>query len=261
MTGADVPPTPADRPLAGSHALVTGAGRGLGAACALALARAGAGVTLLARSPAELERVAAGVAELGVAAHAISADVTDPAQVERAVAAAREHGDLHICVNAAGINRPGPTAELAVEDFDAVLATNVRGTFLVSRAVGAALLARGRGGRIVNLSSQMGSVGYPGRAAYCASKAAVDGMTRALAVEWAREGITVNAVAPTFVETPLTRPMLDDPAFREEVLRRIPMGRLGELDEVTAAVVFLASPAASLITGAVLPVDGGWTAW
>ena len=164
-------------------------------------------------------------------------------------------------MNGAGVNRPGPTHELSLADWDVVIRTNLLGTFLVCRAVGAELLRRGSAGRIVNVSSQMGSVGYPGRAAYCASKHGVNGLTKALAVEWARAGITVNAVAPTFIRTPFTEPMLADERFRADVLQRIPMGRIGEVEEVTGAVVFLASPEAGLITGAVLPIDGGWVAW
>jgi NAD(P)-dependent dehydrogenase (short-subunit alcohol dehydrogenase family) len=247
--------------LDGRHALITGAGRGIGRACALALARAGASVTLVSRSRGELESVAEEVESLGGVAVPHCADITDPIAVEEAVAAAAGHGDLSICINSAGVNRPGPTVELSIADWDYVIDTNVRGTFLVCRAFGAALLTQGRPGRIVNISSQMGSVGYPGRAAYCASKHAVDGLTKALAVEWAPRDIAVNAVAPTFVETPLTKPMLQDETFRAEVLQRIPLGRIGGVDEVAAAVHFLASDAASLITGHVLLVDGGWVAW
>jgi NAD(P)-dependent dehydrogenase (short-subunit alcohol dehydrogenase family) len=246
--------------VAGRHALVTGAGRGIGRAAALALVRAGATVTLAARSAEELEQVAEDAAALGGEAHAHPADVTSPEDVDGLVGAARGRG-LRICVNSAGVNRPGPTREMPVADFDLVMDTNVRGTFLVSRAVGAALLDDGDGGRIVNVSSQMGSVGYPGRAAYCASKHAVNGLTKALAVEWAPHGITVNAVAPTFIRTPLTAPMLEDEAFRDDVLRRIPLGRIGEPDEVAEAIVFLASDAASLMTGSIVGLDGGWVAW
>jgi NAD(P)-dependent dehydrogenase (short-subunit alcohol dehydrogenase family) len=241
--------------LDGQHALVTGAGRGLGRACALALTEMGATVTLVARSGDELEEVAG---ETGGVPYV--ADVTDPEAVAAAVRAAREHGDLSIVVNSAGTNRPGPTLEQDVADFDLVMDVNVRGTYLVCRAAGEVLVARG-GGRVINVSSQMGSVGYPGRAAYCASKHAVNGLTKALAVEWAPSGVTVNAVAPTFIETPLTAPMFEDAEFKAEVLRRIPLGRIGRVEEVSAAVAFLASPAASLVTGQILLIDGGWVAW
>jgi NAD(P)-dependent dehydrogenase (short-subunit alcohol dehydrogenase family) len=250
-----------ERALDGAHALVTGAGRGIGRGCALALADAGATVTLVARSSGELDEVAAEIESRGGRAWAVPADVTYADEVERAVAAAGGHGDLSICVNSAGTNRTGPTHEYDVGDFDLVVAANLRGTFLVCRAVGRLLLERGAGGRIVNISSQMGAVGYPGRAAYCASKHAVNGLTKALAVEWAPQGITVNAVAPTFIRTPLTEPMFTNEVFAADVLSRLPVGRIGEVDEVTGAVVFLASPAAGLITGHVLHVDGGWTAW
>lgn len=241
--------------LDGQHALITGAGRGIGRACALALLEMGATVTLVARSGDELEEVAAETGGVPFAA-----DVTDPDAVAAAVQAAREHGDLAIVVNSAGTNRPGPTLEQDVADFDLVMDVNVRGTYLVCRAAGAVLVARG-GGRVINVSSQMGSVGYPGRAAYCASKHAVNGLTKALAVEWAPHAVTVNAVAPTFIETPLTAPMFEDAEFKAEVLRRIPLGRIGRVEEVSAAVAFLASPAASLVTGQILLIDGGWVAW
>lgn len=247
--------------LARRHALITGAGRGIGRAAALHLARAGARVTLVARSADELQEVADEVVAQGGDAGVIAADVTNEAEVEQLVTQARRQQEIDICVNSAGINRPAPTVDLPAKDFDDVIDVNVRGTFLVCRSVGRAMIGAGRGGRVVNVSSQMGAVGYPGRAAYCASKHAVNGLTKALGVEWAPHGITVNAVAPTFIHTPLTAPMLADPDFRADVVRRIPLGRIGTVDEVATAIVFLASPEATLITGAIVPVDGGWVAW
>jgi NAD(P)-dependent dehydrogenase (short-subunit alcohol dehydrogenase family) len=247
--------------LDGRHAIVTGAGRGIGRAAALALAEAGADLTLFSRSAAELASVADEVRERGRQAETCVGDVRSPSDVERLVETAAAADGLSICVTAAGLNRPAPTLEQPIDDFDLVVETNLRGTYLTCRAFAAAVSGHGRGGRIVAISSQMGEVGYPGRAAYCASKHAVNGLVRALAVEWAPAGIAVNAVAPTFVDTPLTRPMFEDDAFRADVLRRLPIGRIGTPADVAGAVVFLASEQAALVTGHILAVDGGWTAW
>ncbi len=246
--------------LDGRDVLVTGAGKGIGRACAIRLAKAGAAVTLVSRTLADLEAVAAEIAGCGGNAACVPADVTDEAQVADAVAGLGG-GNPWALVNAAGTNRTGPSATYPVADWEAVMRSNVRGTFLMCQAFATVLLRNEKPGRIVNLSSQMGAVGYPGRAAYCASKHAVNGLTKALAVEWASAGITVNAVAPTFVETPLTAPMLADPAFRDEILRRIPAGKLADIDDVAAAVLYLSSDIAASVTGHVLAVDGGWTAW
>ena len=253
--------TTANDPLAGRHALVTGGGRGIGLGCALALAGAGATVTVVARSRAELDAVAAAAGPGAGPIRAHVADVTDAAAVDRAVAEAELHGPLSILVTAAGTNVPGPSDELPLSAWDLVLDTNLRGTFLACRAFGRLLLDAERSGSIVTISSQMGSVGYPGRAAYCASKHAVNGLTKALAVEWAARGITVNAVAPTFIRTPMTEPMLADEAFRADVLRRLPIGRIAEVEDVAAAVLYLVSDGARMVTGHVLAVDGGWVAW
>jgi NAD(P)-dependent dehydrogenase (short-subunit alcohol dehydrogenase family) len=247
--------------LDGRHAIVTGAGRGIGRAAALALAEAGASLTLFSRSEEELAAVADEVRERGGRAEACVGDVRSASDVERLVETAAANDDLAICVTAAGLNRPRATLEQSLDDFDLVMDTNLRGTYLSCRAFASAVRARGRSGRIVAISSTMGEVGYPGRAAYCASKHAVNGLVRALAVEWAPDGIAVNAVAPTFIDTPLTRPMFEDEAFHADVLRRLPVGRIGEPSEVVGALVFLASDQAALVTGHILAVDGGWTAW
>ena len=245
--------------LDGRVALVIGAGRGLGRGCAIELGHAGARVVLVARTESELAEAAA---EAGNDAVAIVADVTQPDEVARVVELAAGLGELRVLVTAAGTNRPGPARDYPVSDWDLLFDLNVRATFLACRAFGDALLSRGAPGSIVTMSSQMGSVGYPGRVAYCATKHAVDGITRALAVEWARDGIRVNAVAPTFVETPLTKQWLDDPEFRGEVLdRRLPTGELAQIADVARAVRYLACDASHSVTGHILKVDGGWTAW
>jgi NAD(P)-dependent dehydrogenase (short-subunit alcohol dehydrogenase family) len=248
--------------LDGRVALVTGAGRGLGRGCAVELAHAGATVVIVSRTESELEETVAAAAAAGGEARPIVADMSDEQQVASVVQQATAAGDLGVLVTAAGINRPGPARDYPTEDWDVLFRINVRAMFLACRAFGDALLTREIGGSIVNISSQLGSIGYPGRVAYCATKHAVDGMTRALGVEWAKLGILVNAVAPTFVETKLTKQWLDDQAFREELLNhRLPTGRLAEIDDVARAVRYLACDASNSVTGHILKVDGGWTAW
>jgi NAD(P)-dependent dehydrogenase (short-subunit alcohol dehydrogenase family) len=243
--------------LDGLTALVTGAGRGIGRACACALAEAGADLALLSRTPAELETVAREVAELGRRATPVVCDVTEACGVRAAVASV---GPVDLLVNAAGVNVPELFLDVSEEHLDRLWAVNVKGTFLVTQAVVAGMIADGRGGSVVNVSSQMGRVGAARRSVYCATKHAVDGLTRALAVELAPCGIRVNAVAPTFVRTPLSESFLADPTFLADTLQRIPLGRVGDVRDVVGAVVFLASPAAALVTGESLLVDGGWTA-
>ncbi|HSN39211.1 MAG TPA: glucose 1-dehydrogenase [Burkholderiales bacterium] len=245
----------------GRIALVTGAGRGLGRSIALALAQAGAELWLVARTHEEVEQAAAEIRSAGGRAHAAACDVTDAAAVRRAVSAIPA---LDILVNNAGMNIPEPFVEVSEAHLDQVLALNVKAAFVVAQAAAKKMLEaadrKARGGAIVNISSQMGHVGAENRTVYCLTKHALEGMTRAIALELAPHNIRVNSVAPTFIETPMTAPMFRNPGFSDWVLQRIPMGRLGRLDEVVSAVLFAASPAASLMTGTSLVIDGGWTA-
>ena len=243
--------------LDGKRALVTGAGRGLGLAAAAALAEQGAHVVLAARSAAELDEAVEAIRHIGGAAEALVLDVSDKAAVDAAIAAAPV---LDILVNNAGTNRPGPFADVSEADFDAIFGLNVRAAFFVAQAVTRRLLAEGRPGSIIHVSSQMGHVGAANRTVYCASKHALEGLAKAMAVELGSSGIRVNTVCPTFIETPLTEPFFADPGFRSSVLSKIKLGRLGRVEDVMGAIVFLASDASALVTGTALKVDGGWTA-
>jgi NAD(P)-dependent dehydrogenase (short-subunit alcohol dehydrogenase family) len=247
--------------VAGRIALVTGAARGIGRAVALALARAGADLALGFRDVHAAGDVADAIRALGRRALPLQMDVTRPAEVSAAVGEAVRHfGRLDVLVNNAGIGPPNPAEAVTETDFDATLAVNLKGTFFVSQAAGRAMIAAGRGGRIVNLSSQAGFVALPTESVYCMTKAAIAHLTKCLAVEWAPHGINVNAVAPTFIRTPGTVKWLENETFRRDLLARIPLGRVGDPPDVAAAVVFLCSPAAAMITGSTLLIDGGWTA-
>ena len=241
----------------GRRALVTGAGRGIGLAAAAALAQAGAEVTLAARSEPELREACAPIrAEGGRCSHLVL-DVTDAKAVETALSAA---GPFQVLVNNAGLNRPKLLVDVEDADIDAVFDLNVKAAFYVTRSVARGLLAAGLPGSIVNISSQMGVVGSPRRSLYCASKHAMEGMTKALSWELGAANIRVNTVCPTFIETAMTAGMFADPAFRAWVVERIALGRLGRVEEIMGAIVFLASDASSLMTGSALMLDGGWSA-
>jgi NAD(P)-dependent dehydrogenase (short-subunit alcohol dehydrogenase family) len=243
--------------LEGKRALVTGAGRGLGAACAAALAQAGAHVVLAARSLAELEAVAADIGARGGSATPLQLDVSDIKQTQ---AKLETIGAFDILLNNAGTNRPKPFCEVTPGDYDAVLDLNLKSAFFVAQAVASGMIKAGRGGSIINMSSQMGHVGGPNRSLYCASKWGLEGLNKAMALDLAPYGVRVNTIAPTFIETPMTKPFFQDKAFLDSVLAKIKLGRLGRPEDLMGAVVFLASDAAALITGTSLVIDGGWTA-
>ncbi len=251
-----LPQTPSMR-LDGRRALVTGASRGIGLGAACALAAAGAHVVLTARSVDELNEVCAAMTEAGYSCEPLVLDVTDTAKVGTALGALEP---FDILINNAGANRPGPMSAMTEEDFDTVMDVNVRAAYFVAQNVVRRMIAKGAGGCIINTSSQMGHVGGIDRTVYCASKFAIEGLTKALAIEVGEHAIRVNSVCPTFIATPFTARTLADPERVAWITSKIKLGRIGEIEDVMGAYVFLSSDAASLITGTSLLIDGGWTA-
>ncbi len=251
-----LPKTPSLR-IEGRRALVTGAGRGIGLAAAAALAEAGAHVVLLARSRAEIEAGAEAIRAAGGSAEILVCDVVDYVAMQ-SMMATQEAFD--ILVNNAGTNRPKPLVDVTAEDFDAVMDLNVRAAYFVAQAAARGMIAASKRGSLIHMGSQMGHVGGRERTLYCASKWALEGMSKAMALDLAPFGIRSNTIAPTFTETALTRSSLDSEEFRQQTLGKIKLGRLGTVEDLMGAVVFLASPASAMVTGTSLVVDGGWTA-
>lgn len=247
--------------LEGRVALVTGAGRGIGRETARVLAAAGAEVWMMSRTASDLAGAVADIAAEGGRARPLVCDVTDSTALRAAIDGLPS---LDVFVNNAGTNIPEPFVDVSEDHLDRLLDLNVRAAFVAAQVAVRKMLAapdrKARGGSVVNMSSQMGHIGAPNRSVYCLSKHAIEGLTKAMALELAPHGIRVNAIAPTFVETPMTRPMFERPAFAQYVNERIPLGRVGRTSEVAHSILYLAAPASSLMTGASLVVDGGWTA-
>lgn len=252
----NLPKTPSFR-LDGRKALVTGASSGIGLACAAALADAGAHVIMAARGREKLDEATAAVREAGGSAEALTLDIAD---IEGMASAMSQIGPLDVLVNSAGTARHTPALDTTPEDYDAVMATNVRGAYFLSVEAARGMVAAGKHGSIINVSSQMGHIGGIDRAVYCGSKHALEGMTKAMAIEFGPKGIRINTLAPTFIRTPLAETTLANPERRAWVESKIKLGRIGELEDIMGPVVFLASDASALITGTSLLVDGGWTA-
>ncbi|MBL8631249.1 MAG: SDR family oxidoreductase [Rhodospirillaceae bacterium] len=242
--------------LSGQRALITGGSKGIGLGCAQLLADAGAEVIVVGRGAAEINDAVKSIQAKGGKAQGVACDVTKTEEVRKAFGGL----DIHILVNNAGTNIPEPYVNVTEEHFDRIFDINVRAAFFVAQTVAARMLAQGIKGSIIHMSSQMGHVASPNRTVYCASKHAIEGLSKAMAVELAPKGIRVNTVAPTFIETPMTKPFLEKPEFRDFVLKKIALGKLGEIQDVAAAVLYLASPASAMITGSCIKVDGGWTA-
>lgn len=251
-----LPRTPSQR-LDGRRALITGASRGIGLASAAALAFAGAHVTLVARSQADLDGVAAAISAAGGSATAIALDVNDTGAVRSALG---QHAAFDILVNAAGMNRPRTFLDVTEDDYDAIMDLNVRAAFFVSQIVAAGMVAAGRGGSIIQISSQMGHVGGALRGPYCASKWAMEGMSKAMAIDLAPHRIRVNTIAPTFIATELAAKSLADPEYRAHIMSKIKLGRLGEVEDLMGPILLLASDAGAMMTGTSIVIDGGWTA-
>ena len=251
-----MPRTPSFR-LDGRRALVAGASSGIGEACAVALAEAGAEVTLAAR---RADRLAALADALGAAGHRARTCVMDVADIQATAATVADAGPFDILVNSAGLARHGPALETTPEDFAAVSDLNAKGAYFLTRAVAKGLIEAGRPGSLINVTSQMAHVGGIDRSVYCGTKHAVEGFTKAFAIEWGPHGIRVNTIAPTFVRTALTETTFQNPERVKWIEEKIKLGRIGEVEDLMGPVVFLASDASALVTGASLLVDGGWTA-
>lgn len=252
----ELPTMPSFR-LDGKRALVAGASSGIGLACACALAEAGAAVTLVARRQAPLDEAVAAMRAKGWTVDALALDVSDIGAVETTI---EDRDPYDILVNSAGIARHSPAIETTVEDFDAVVGLNLRAAYFLTRSVAKRLIASGRPGSLMNISSQMGHVGGVDRAVYCATKFAVEGFTKSMAIEWGPKRIRVNTICPTFIRTPLTEQTLTRPERLAWIEEKIKLGRIGTPQDLMGAVIYLASDASSLVTGTALMVDGGWTA-
>ena len=252
----DYPQTPSFR-LDGRNALVTGAGRGIGMGASIALAEAGANVTLVSRTENELKTLSDYLNNEGHNTSFVSLDVNNESDVKNLI----ENSDpFEILVNNAGTNRPAKLVDTKIEDFDYVMSLNVRSVVSLTKVVVDKMIKNKVKGSIINVSSQMGHVGGPNRTTYCSSKFAIEGFTKSLAIELALDGIRVNTVCPTFIQTPMTEPFLKDDEFKKATIGMIPLGRLGEIRDVMGPFVFLASDASLLMTGSSVLVDGGWTA-
>jgi NAD(P)-dependent dehydrogenase (short-subunit alcohol dehydrogenase family) len=251
-----LPQTPSFR-LDDKRALVTGASSGIGLAGAVALGQAGADVVLVARGLEALQAVTTEMTAAGLSAQALQLDITD---IDATKAALDDQGPFDILVNSAGLARHSPAMQTTPEDYDTVMDVNVRAAYFLTRNVAAGLIAAGKSGSLINISSQMGHVGGVDRAVYCATKHALEGMTKSMAIEWGAHGIRVNTLCPTFIRTPLAAQTLAIPERREWIEKMIKLGRVGEIEDLMGPVVFLASDASALMTGTSLLIDGGWTA-